>query len=402
MIASGSGGGQRRCVASYGSGKRLTDVSELTRRVASDEMVVGAVRHVAIPVVELGQHDAFIEHSRLEEPVERRPPRGVDRMLEVRGQERATERRVRDHARLRRRCTLGLNRDEVAHDHQDRGSRERERKAGGDREAEYEARRVSRDHGYGGLIPPSALVAALAAASTTAFVVSAAGLVAVVTVPITVSTTGVGLGGGLGPGPGGGGGGGPPPSVGTGLGVSPLCFGAEGVAPPPRVVSLGCPWGSVAAGVGSAALRVAPWPAALVARGEIRDPPEALEPTWPIACSPGTRTIEPCAGARLASSSAFESPNGTSFAASRSTVAGSGSERPRAASVGTGRTTASTVNTRAERPRNRGRTASPVRCPIAAVMNERVSNPLGANRRCAASPRVLQMGDRSRQAAEPE
>jgi hypothetical protein len=58
--------------------------------------------------------------------------------------------------------------------------------------------------------------------------------------------------------------------------------------------------------------------------------------------SPGARTIDPSRAERTAA----ELPNGTSFAASRATVAGKGSERPAAATSGIGSATARAVSAR--------------------------------------------------------
>jgi hypothetical protein len=58
--------------------------------------------------------------------------------------------------------------------------------------------------------------------------------------------------------------------------------------------------------------------------------------------SPGARTIDPSRAERTAA----ELPNGTSFAASRATVAGKGRERPAAATSGIGKATASAASTR--------------------------------------------------------
>jgi hypothetical protein len=82
--------------------------------------------------------------------------------------------------------------------------------------------------------------------------------------------------------------------------------------------------------------------------------------------SVGTRTIVPAA----ATAGDSECPNGTSPAAMRSTVAGSGSERPRTAKTGTGRTTARTARSRAPSPRQRERMPGPDKWTSAAVMIE--------------------------------
>jgi hypothetical protein len=66
-----------------------------------------------------------------------------------------------------------------------------------------------------------------------------------------------------------------------------------------------------------------------------------------------------------------EVANGTSFAASRSTLVGSGSDRPSAAQSGTGSAKARTHATRPARPR----TVGPISSPNAAVITQREATP---------------------------
>lgn len=95
--------------------------------------------------------------------------------------------------------------------------------------------------------------------------------------------------------------------------------------------------------------------------------------------SPFARTIVPSAGSTArVTTAAF--PNGTSFAASRSTVAGSGRERPAAASRGTGSSTTSAASRRE-------------RCGRAAVT---LKTRKPTQRRSLDAPRLLRSGDCNR------
>jgi hypothetical protein len=114
-------------------------------------------------------------------------------------------------------------------------------------------------------------------------------------------------------------------------------------------------------------------PPALCGPRTVEDPPgSGALPRLPPS-SPGGRTMLPRAPRSCPSlgSSTAELAKGTSFAAIRATVAGSGRERPRAAQSGIGSASARAVRARACQPRKEVRSDGRTRFAIAAVMTKR-------------------------------
>jgi hypothetical protein len=168
------------------------------------------------------------------------------------------------------------------------------------------------------------------------------------------------------------------------VGVSPAALGLSDVEVSPAPLALG---GSA---VSPDAARPAgcPFPAA---GGVVARVPEVATGVIGTASRcPTASMIEPRARTWPGAMSA-ELSNGTSRAASRATLEGSGRERPTAADNGTGRTTASAHATRAERTRA-GRFHRYVDAAVMDCGCRRFSNP---DRRRLAGRRLLQKGDKS-------
>ena len=148
--------------------------------------------------------------------------------------------------------------------------------------------------------------------------------------------------------------------------------GFDAPEPLPRALLLGESWSCAPAAVGVASTRAGspgicrPVVACLDV-GRFADPRIADREGFELAaavravgeicaCSPVSRTIEPCGSVSFARASRMPAlPNGTRCAARRSTVGGSGSDRPSAAIIGIGRANRNVAATCAPRARRAGR-----------------------------------------------